>query len=601
MPRLKRPPRRNAATWFRRTPRSAPGGSTHLDFFRSQLASVDALPQLALLAVITGALAGAVILGFRAGIEFTLTELLPERDPENFEGLSVEFIIGLPLLGGLLLGLIMQPLRPSNRRVGVVHVMERLSLHQGHLPLRNALLQFFGGMLALVTGQSGGREGPAVHLGAAASSQLGQLFRLPNNSIRALVGCGTAAAIAASFNTPIAGVIFAMEVVMMEYTIASFIPVILAAVTATLLTRYVYGAEPAFLVPSLSMQSLTEIPFIIFAGILLGGLAAMFNKLVQRFARLSHRPMWQRGLLAGALTASAALLAPEVMGIGYDTVNSAMLGQIAMTTLALLVVTKLVASAACVGLGLPVGLIGPSLVMGAAFGGLLGAIGGIWYPEAATSPGFYVMLGMTAMMAAVLQAPLAALMTVLELTANPNIILPAMLVIVLATLTASQVFRQRSVFLSTLDTLGLQYPPNPVSLHLQRAGVASLMHRDFVRLPAIMEPGQARLALQQQLKWVVVEASDGAPRCVLYASDLDIFMDQHHKDSQEPVDLMKLPGMRKDVDVIDIRATLQQALDQFRATGVEALCVTRTAAPLITPIVGIVTREDIDRYAGVSG
>ena len=176
-----------------------------------------------------------------------------------------------------------------------------------------------------------------------------------------------------------------------------------------------------------------------------------------------------------------------------------------------------------------------------------------------------------------------------------------MLVIVFATMTASQVFRQRSVFLSTLDTLGLQYPPNPVSLHLQRAGVASLMHRDFARLPEVMDPEQARQALQQQIKWVVVEASDSTPRCVLNANDLSIFMDQHHQDSKDPVDLMKVPGMRKDVAVIDIQATLQQALDQLRATGVEALCVTRTAAPLITPIVGIITREDIDRYAGMSG
>jgi CIC family chloride channel protein len=238
--------------------------------------------------------------------------------------------------------------------------------------------------------------------------------------------------------------------------------------------------------------------------------------------------------------------------------------------------------------------------MGAAFGGVLGSIGAIWYPEAAASPGFYVMLGMTAMMAAVLQAPLAALMTVLELTANPNIVLPAMLAIVFATMTASQVFRQRSVFLSTLDTLGLQYPPNPVSLHLQRAGVASLMQRDFVRVPAIMDAQETRLALQRQLTWVVVEAADGAPHCVLNANDLSVFMDEHHKDSNDPVDFMNVPGMRKDVTVIDIQATLQQALDQLRDTGVEALCVTRTAAPLITPIVGIVTREDIDRYAGVS-
>jgi CIC family chloride channel protein len=126
------------------------------------------------------------------------------------------------------------------------------------------------------------------------------------------------------------------------------------------------------------------------------------------------------------------------------------------------------------------------------------------------------------------------------------------------------------------------------------------MQRDFVRVAAVMSTEETRLALQRQLTWVVVEAADGEPHCVLNANDLNIFMDEHHKDSDDPVDFMNVPGMRKDVAVIDIQATLQQALDQLRATGVEALCVTRTSAPLITPIVGIITREDIDRYAGVS-
>jgi len=130
--------------------------------------------------------------------------------------------------------------------------MERLSRHQGHLPIRNAIVQFFGGILALISGQSGGREDPAIHLGAASSSLLGQAFSLPNNSIRTLVACGTAAAIAGSFNTPIAGVIFAMEVVMMEFTIGSFIPVIIAAVASTLLAHYVIGNEPAFTVAPLA-------------------------------------------------------------------------------------------------------------------------------------------------------------------------------------------------------------------------------------------------------------------------------------------------------------------------------------------------------------
>jgi len=111
----------------------------------------------------------------------------------------------------------------------VVHVLERLARHQGHMPLRNAIIQFVTGVIALASGQSGGREGPAIHLGAAGSSLIGHYLKLPNNSIRVLVGCGAAAAISASFNTPIAGVIFSMEVIIMEYTIAGFIPANLAA------------------------------------------------------------------------------------------------------------------------------------------------------------------------------------------------------------------------------------------------------------------------------------------------------------------------------------------------------------------------------------
>ena len=122
--------------------------------------------------------------------------------------------------------------------------MERLSRHQGHLPAKNALVQFFGGILALATGQSGGREGPVIHLGAASASLMGQAFRLPNNSVRVLVACGTASAIAGSFNTPLAGVIFAMEVVMMEYTLGSFIPVIIAAVVTTVMLTS--GVSPTF-------------------------------------------------------------------------------------------------------------------------------------------------------------------------------------------------------------------------------------------------------------------------------------------------------------------------------------------------------------------
>ncbi len=570
---------------------------------------------MAILAVVAGLFSGMVILVFRLAVDFVLGNWLLSEGSESFEGLPYIERFALPVIGASLLGVLLTRLSDADRRVGVVHVMERLSRHQGYLPIRNAIVQFFGGIIALVSGQAGGREGPAIHLGAASSSLLGQALKLPNNSIRTLVACGTAAAIAASFNTPIAGVIFAMEVVMMEYTIGSFIPVIIAAVTSTLLTYYFVGSDPAFNVAPLHLESLLEIPYIAFAGVIIGAIAAGFIFLVQAFARFGSRPFWLRALLAGSLTGCVAIIAPEVMGVGYDTVNGAMLGQIALSSLLLIVVLKVLTSAAAVGLGLPVGLIGPTFVIGAAVGGALGIIGGYLQPTAATSTGFYVMLGMAAMMAAVLQAPLAALLAVMELTANPNLVLPAMLIIVVATMVTSVVFKQKGVFLSTLDTLGLQYPPDPITLHLQRAGVGSIMNRDVARLPHICTLHDAKIALAGKPRWIVVETAPGEIRCVLSASDLMVYLedqdarsaetnsevvdacDNEEEDEQlEEVCLLDIPGERKDVVNVDIRATIEQAQQALRDVEAEALCVRRVAAPLIESVLGVITQEDINSY-----
>ncbi|MEE8378859.1 MAG: chloride channel protein, partial [Gammaproteobacteria bacterium] len=213
-----------------------------LDRFRSRLASVDALPQLAILGLVSGVLVGIVIVLFRLAIENTQISFLPNGDTENYEALSATWRFGLPAIGGLVIGLVFQALSHTGGvQVGIVHVLERLSYYQGHLPFRNFLLQFFGAAISIISGHSVGREGPSVHLGSASGSLLGQWLHLPNNSIQTLVACGAAAGIAASFNTPLAGVIFSMEVIMMEYTIAGFTPVILSAVSATAITRLVFG------------------------------------------------------------------------------------------------------------------------------------------------------------------------------------------------------------------------------------------------------------------------------------------------------------------------------------------------------------------------
>ena len=559
---------------------------------------MEALPQLAILAVVAGFFTGFVILVFRSSIDFVLGYWLLPNGSESFEELAMVKRLLLPVIGGALVGALMTQLPPAEQRVGVVHVMERLSRHQGYLPARNAVIQFVGGIIALVSGQSGGREGPSIHLGAASSSLLGQAFELPNNSIRTLVACGTAAAIGASFNTPIAGVIFAMEVVMMEYTIGSFIPVIIAAVTSTLLTHYFFGNEPAFTVAPLHMRSLLEIPYIIAGGVLIGAIAAGFITLVQQFARLGHLPFYLRALLAGGIVAIAAIFTPEVMGIGYDTVNGAMLGKLGLTTLFLIVIMKSLASASAVGLGLPVGIIGPTFVIGAAVGGILGIVGNMLEPDEATSIGFYVMLGMSAMMAAVLQAPLAALMAVLELTANPNVILPAMLMIVVATMVCGTVFKQKSVFLSTLNTLGLRYPPSPVTLHLQRAGVTAIMNRELQRLSFLCNRESALEAMHGAPRWIAVESAPGDIRCVLNASDLRIFLETNKE--RENLNLLDIPGQRLDVADINSRATVQEAQEALNSSAAEALCVRRITAPMIASVLGIITQDDIDNYREVS-
>mgnify|MGYP006226385417 CR=1 FL=1 len=186
------------------------------DRLRFHLSRSDALLLLSALGLLTGLLAGGVIVVFRLLVEGFQADMLPGQHPENYEGLPPLLRFLLPTLGGLIIGLVFMRFARGVYVLGIARVMERLVYHQGHLSMRSFLLQFFGAAVAIISGHSVGREGPHVFLGAASGSLLGQRISLPNHSIRTLVGCGTAAGISASFDTPLAGVIFALEVVMLS-------------------------------------------------------------------------------------------------------------------------------------------------------------------------------------------------------------------------------------------------------------------------------------------------------------------------------------------------------------------------------------------------
>lgn len=556
---------------------------------RLSLAGTHAMPLLVALGLVSGLAAGGVIVVFRWLIEASQAAILPDGGIENYEGLSWPNRLLLATLGGIVLGILFRLGSQQRFRVGVLHVMERLAYYEGYLPLKNAVMQFVGAAIALISGQSLGREGPGIHLGAASASLVGQGLALPNNAIRTLCACGTAAAIAASFNTPLAGVIFAMEVVMMEYTIAGFAPVILAAVSATALTRVVFGDQAAFVVSSRELVSLWELVYIVVMGLAVGALAAAFITLLQRLTVFAQRlPVWASMGLAGLTVGLIAIWVPEVMGIGYDSVNAALLGQLGLQLLLILMVAKLIATAVCVGLGLPAGLIGPCLVIGASAGGAFGFLLG-YLPGAQAHPGVYAMLGMGAMVGATLHAPLAALLALLEMTGNPNIIMPGMLAVVSAYLAAKELFRMDSVFVQQMRNLGLDYSNDPVSQHLRRLGVAAVMDTQFATSERRLERADARQIMQGTPRWIIVRHEER--RDLLPAADLARALEEQ---SDESLDLLEIPSKRRTLAPVAVQATLQQALEQLNRTGAEALYVVPLMTPLVEQPFGIVTRNRIE-------
>lgn len=566
-----------------------------LEKLRLKLASAEALPLLVLLGIVSGLFAGGVIILLRLSIELIQTGFLPQGDPENYEALSLGLRFIIPFAGAVLIGLLFHLLFKGSPQVGVVHVLERLAYHQSNLPAINFLAQFLGATISIVCGHSVGREGPGVHLGAASGSLVGQWLKLPNNTLRILVACGAAASIAASFNTPIAGVIFAMEVIVMEYTIAGFAPIMLSAVSATVLSQAVFGAEVVFSVPALQLSTLAELAVLLLMGVVIGALAALFIALL-RFVttRTYHMAYPYKMIAAGIVTGICALAVPQIMGIGYDTVNATIMGDMTLVLLVMIVLVKLFATAVGLGLGFPGGLIGPTLVIGAAAGGVTGILAHSVMPGDVASVGFYAMLGMAAMMGATLQAPLAALMALLELTVNTHVILPGMLVVIVAGLTSSHLFRQQSVFLMLLKERGLDFRNNPIAQSLRRVGVASVMSRSFVRSAPEIRRSEAQALLHSEPEWLVIE-KDNAPVALMPSVELAHFLGMTQQDN---VELLEIPAQRFDCILIGIRDTLQLALDIMDEQSLDVLCVGyKPGAPdRQFQIHGIVTRQMIETH-----
>jgi H+/Cl- antiporter ClcA len=409
--------------------------------------------RLTLLGLLSGLLAALVVLAFRGAIEWGQWLLLPAGSGDGYEVLPLAARVALPLAAGLLLGLAFDLLPRERREVGVTHVLKRLQAPgRERLPASNMLVQFAGAVVAIVGGHSVDREGPAVHLGAASASLVGQRLGLDADEERTLLAAGAAAAIAAAFDTPLAGVVFSIEVLRIRYQVSRFLPVIVAAVMGAMATRMLSLDDPGFPVVPEYLGSHWEVLALVLLGASIGLLAVAFSGLAAGVARRTGRwPCRVTFPLAGLLTGVLALWTPQIMGISYDTLALMLIGEGELALVLPLVATKLIATAVSIGLRVPGGLIGPTMFIGGAAGSTLGLLLAALAMDEAASAGFYATIGMAAMMGATLRAPLAALTALLELTANPNIILPGMIAITCAELVSRSLRGERSVFDLLLD------------------------------------------------------------------------------------------------------------------------------------------------------
>lgn len=576
--------------------------------YRRYLTSYESVLAYSVLGIVGGVASGLVVLAFELTIQALASSwawpsfgglVQPgamDDSGEGFEGLPRWAVFALPVFGAAVLGIVYSLLKPEDRETGVVHVISRMHSHYGALPLRNALLQFFAGAFALATGQSGGREGPGVHLGGAINSLMGQRLGLPNNSLRVLIACGTAGGIAAAFHTPLAGVIFAMEVIIVEYTVVGFIPVMLSAVAASAVARPLSMGDALLGIPAVQLNSLWEIPYILLLGLACGLATAAFIRIIKTASTLTNWPVALRFLLAGLFTGLLAMAVPEILGMGNDTLNLLVHGEVAVNALLLFALCKLLATAVSCGMGMPIGLIGPSLLIGASIGSLLGALGHTLHPEIASDPTLYVVIGMAASMGAVLNAPLAAILAVIELTHSVGIGMPALLAIVAASVTNTGLFRQNSAHRTLLRQLRRAAPEDPLNQLLHRTDVTSTMDVRVVRIPVVLQPEDLEPLLEFTPAWCLVSRGD-EDLYLVEGGELLAWLAEN-ADPDQAADITETQIRRWTIAPVPVQATLRQAMDIIRAHTVEAVCVCERSRSTGKQILhGVVTRESIEKFS----
>jgi chloride channel protein, CIC family len=346
-------------------------------------------------------------------------------------------VILLPALGGLIIGPLIYFFAREAKGHGVPEVMRSVLVGGGKIRPRVAAIKALASSICIGSGGSVGREGPIIQIGSALGSAIGQLFKLTEEKTKTLVGCGAAAGIAATFNSPLGGIFFSMEVILREYGLRNFSSVVLSAVTATVISRSFLGNQPAFQLPPFDLYNLSDFLYYLIFGLLAAVIALLFIQTLYKsedlFAKIKM-PEYLKPVIGGLSIGIIGIYFPQVFGVGYEVIEASVRGELILWLILALVFLKIIATSITLGSGGSGGVFAPSLFIGALLGEGFGILAHRIIPGTVIPPGAFALVGMASVFAGISQAPISAIFLLFEMTGNYKILPPLMITCVISAL-----------------------------------------------------------------------------------------------------------------------------------------------------------------------
>jgi CIC family chloride channel protein len=438
-------------------------------------------PLVWLLALVIGLGVAAAAIIFRIGIGLVQLPWLATQAENVASAAAVTpwpVVLLAPAVGGLIVGLLLTRFMPGRRPLGVPDVIEARALGGRRLGLREGLWSAAITIISLGSGASAGREGPVVHLGATLSEKLCQTLKLAGTPERTLIACGVASAISASFNAPIAGVLFAHEVILGHYAMSAFVPIVMASVVGGIVSRLWFGEVAAFVIPDYAITSYGEVPAFALLGVTCAAVAVIFQFALtgtDYLARNVTMPLWARPAIGGLAVGAIAVFVPDVLGVGYETTDEALKAALPIGMMLTLIVAKTAATAITLASRFGGGIVSPALYLGAMAGGAYGLMAASVFPQMASSEGLYAILGMGAVAAAILGAPISTTVMVFELTGGYALTIALLFTVSIAAGLTFAV-HGRSYFHWQLETRGLFVSEGPHRYLFRTVRVRDFLH-----------------------------------------------------------------------------------------------------------------------------